>query len=38
MGISLPDDDKYRVVIKIADFELKTEKPTFAENTYNRWN
>lgn len=25
-------------MIKIADFELRTEKPQFAENTYNRWN
>jgi hypothetical protein len=24
--------------LKIADFELKTDKPTFAENTFNRWN
>lgn len=24
--------------IKIADLELKTEKPQFAENTFNRWN
>lgn len=37
-GISLPSDKKYNVKIKIGDFELKTEKPQFAENTYNRWN
>jgi len=26
------------VKIKIADFEIKTDKPQFAENTFNRWN
>jgi hypothetical protein len=26
------------VKIKIADFELKTDKPAHAENTFNRWN
>ncbi len=25
-------------MIKIADFEMKTDKPAFAEKTYNRWN
>ena len=37
-GIALPSASKYNVKIKIADFELKTDKPAFAENTFNRWN
>jgi hypothetical protein len=37
-GIALPDAKKYNVKIKIADFEFKTDKPAFAENTFNRWN
>ena len=37
-GISLPSAGKYSVKIAIADFELKTDKPVVAENTYNRWN
>ena len=37
-GVALPSDDKYTVMIKIADVELKTDKPVYAENTYNRWN
>ena len=36
-GISLPTSEKYNVMIKIADLELKTEKPVTSENTYNRW-
>ena len=36
-GVSLPSADKYNVMIKIADLELKTEKPLTAENNYNRW-
>ncbi len=37
-GVSLPTADKYNVMIKIADLEMKTEKPVTSENTYNRWN
>ena len=29
-GISLPGEEKYNVMIKIADFEFVTEKPVFA--------
>lgn len=36
-GIALPSDDKYRVMIKIADFELTTEKPLVSNKNYNRW-
>jgi hypothetical protein len=38
LGIALPSDKKYTVKIKIADFELKTDKPASADGTYNRWN
>lgn len=38
MGISLPSDEKYSVMIKIADLELKTEQAVYQEGTYNRWN
>jgi hypothetical protein len=38
LGISLPAEKKYSVKIKIADFEMRTEKPVAAEATYNRWN
>lgn len=38
LGIALPEAKKYNVKIKIADFEVKTDKPAFAENTFNRWN
>lgn len=37
-GIALPSNEKYSVMIKIADYVIKTEKPLHAENTYNRWN
>ena len=37
MGISLPDDKKYKVKIKIAEFEMITDLPKFTENNYNRW-
>jgi hypothetical protein len=36
-GIAMPAAEKYSVLIKIADFELKTEKATIQENTYCRW-
>lgn len=36
-GIALPSADKFNVMIKIADFALKTEKPLITEGTYNRW-
>lgn len=37
-GISLPaNGEKYKVVIKIADLEMKTNDPVMAENNYNRW-
>lgn len=38
LGISLPSDKKYTVKIRIADFELRTDKPAAAESTFNRWN
>jgi hypothetical protein len=38
LGISLPAEKKYTVKIKIADFELRTDKPANAEGTFNRWN
>lgn len=38
LGIALPEAKKYQVMIKIADFVMKTDKPQFAENTFNRWN
>ena len=38
VGISLPAAHKYNVMLKIADFVIKTEKPVAAENTFNRWN
>jgi hypothetical protein len=37
MGIALPDSEKYQAMIKIGEYEMKTEKPLFAENNYNRW-
>ena len=37
-GIALPAAHKYNIKIKLADFELQTEKPVYVENTYNRWN
>ena len=38
MGISLPSNSKqYKVMIKIADFELVTENPKEAKHGYNRW-
>lgn len=48
LGISLPkglgvmsiagSNEKFSVMIKIGDYEIKTEKAVYAENTYNRWN
>lgn len=29
MGIALPDSEKYTVVIKIADFEMKTDPAVY---------
>jgi hypothetical protein len=29
MGISLPDNEKFKVMIKIADFEMVTEKASY---------
>ena len=37
-GICLPDKEKYWVKIQIAEFEMKSDKAVFQENTYNRWN
>ena len=38
MGISLPSNStKYKVMIKIGDFELTTEAPKEAKHGYNRW-
>lgn len=37
-GISLPEAKKYNVMIKIADFHFKTDKPQVADKTFNRWN
>ncbi len=36
-GIALPNAEKYSVMIKIADYVIKTEKAGAQENTYNRW-
>lgn len=33
----MPAAEKYSVMIKVADFELKTEKANIQENNYNRW-
>jgi hypothetical protein len=33
-GLSLPSTSEYRVMIKIADLVIKTEKPASVENTY----
>ena len=30
--------EKYSVIIRIGDYELKTDKAVYAENNYNRWN
>ena len=38
VGVALPAASKYTVKIKIADFEIKTEKASHSENTFNRWN
>lgn len=38
MGVALPKDEKYTVKIKIADFELQTDKPASQEGNYCRWN
>ena len=37
-AIALPGVDKYSIMIKIGEHVMKTDKPVFAENTYNRWN
>jgi len=37
-GIALPSEEKYKVMIKLADYELVTENPLFAQKHYNRWN
>ncbi len=37
MGISLPDDKKYKVLVKIAEFEVLSDEPKYFENNYNRW-
>ena len=37
MGISLPDDKKYKVKVKVAEQEIITDFPKFMENNYNRW-
>ena len=38
MGISLPSNSKkYKVMIKIGDFELITEAPKEFKSGYNRW-
>jgi hypothetical protein len=37
-GIALPKEkEKYNVMIKVADYQVKTEKPLLVEGTYNRW-
>ena len=37
-GISLPaSGEKYRVMIKIGDLEMKTNDPVMVDNSYNRW-
>ena len=38
MGICLPSNSqKYKVMIKIGDFELTTENPKEYKSGYNRW-
>lgn len=38
MGVSLPSNSsKYRVMIKIGDFELLTDSPKEYKSGYNRW-
>jgi hypothetical protein len=37
-GIALPSDNKYTVMIKIADNEFQTEKPGVQDGKYCRWN
>jgi hypothetical protein len=36
-GLALPNDSKYRVMIKIAEHELRTDDPVLQEGNYNRW-
>jgi hypothetical protein len=38
MGMPFTDIKKYNLKVAIADCELKTDKPQYAEGTYNRWN
>ena len=37
-GVCLPSDSKYRVRVRIADFELTTSKPEYRNNGYCFWN
>jgi hypothetical protein len=36
--LSIGNSEKFHVMIKIGDHELKTDKAVYAENSYNRWN
>lgn len=36
-GLALPESQKYKVMIKIAELELTTDVPKIQEGNYNRW-
>ncbi len=37
-GLALPDDDKYKLKIVIADNEFESDKPKKNEGHFNLWN
>ena len=37
-GIALPSDTKYTIKIKIAELDLKTDKPRVHRGTFCKWN
>jgi len=37
-GLSLPAKEKYEVVVRLGEKEIKTDQPAAAAETYNRWN
>jgi hypothetical protein len=36
--LSVESSEKYSIMLKIGDFELRSEKAVTVENNYNRWN
>jgi hypothetical protein len=36
--LSIASSEKYSVMIKVGDLELRTDKSVTPEGTYNRWN